>query len=238
MKKIGLIGGLGPEATVDYYKELIGAFNNKGGEMIYPEIIIYSVNMSEFLKMFREKDYSSAISFLLEKLYSLKEAGAEFAAISANTPHLLFDEVKEQSPLPLVSIVEATLRETIKKGLKRPGLIGTGFTMDASFYQDVFKKQGIEVIVPDKEDKELINNKLFSEIELGIFSNETRDIFIDIIHKMVMINKIDSIILGCTEFPLLLPESTYAGIPVLNTTRIHVNEIIEICLKDFAVAGI
>ncbi len=238
MKKIGLVGGLGPEATVDYYKELISAFNNKGGEMNYPEIIIYSVNMSEFLKMFREKDYRSAISFLLEKLHSLKNAGAEFAAITANTPHLLFDEVIEQSPLPLISIVEATLRKTIKKGLKRPGLIGTGFTMDASFYQDVFKKQGIEVIVPEKQDKELINYKLFSEIEMGIFSNETRELIIGIIDKMVKINEIDSIILGCTEFPILLPESSYAGIPALNTTRIHVNEIIENCLTYVVGAGI
>jgi aspartate racemase len=238
MKKIGLVGGLGPEATVDYYKEIIGAFNSKGADMIYPEIIIYSVNMSVFLKMFREKDYSNAVSFLLEKLHSLKNAGAEFAAISANTPHLLFDEVKEQSPLPLVSIVEATLRETIRNGLKRPGLIGTGFTMNASFYQDVFKKQGIEVIVPEKEDKELINTKLFSEIEMGIFSNDTRELFIGIIDKMVKFNTIDSIILGCTEFPLLLPESSYAGIPVLNTTKIHVNEIIKNCLMDTAGVGI
>jgi aspartate racemase len=238
MKKIGLVGGLGPEATVDYYKELIGAFNNKGGEMVYPEIIIYSVNMSEFLKMFREKDYRNAITFLMEKLHSLKDAGSDFAAITANTPHLLFDDLKEQSPLPLVSIVEATLRETIKKGFKRPGLIGTGFTMNATFYQDVFKKQGIEVIVPEEEDKELINYKLFSEIELGIFSNETRDLLIGIIFKMVKINGIDSIILGCTEFPLLLPESSYAGIPVLNTTRIHVTEIIETCLSEVADTGI
>jgi aspartate racemase len=238
MKKIGLVGGLGPEATVDYYKEIIRAFNNYGGEMIYPEIIIYSVNMSEFLKMMREKDYRNATSYLLEKIDKLKDAGSDFAAITANTPHLLFDDVKELSSLPLISIVEATLRETVKKGLKRPGLIGTGFTMDASFYQDVFKKQGIEVIVPEKEDKELINYKLFSEIEMGIFNNETRELFIGIIYKMVRINEIDSIILGCTEFPILLPESSYAGIPVLNTTRIHVNEIIENCLTDVAVTGI
>ena len=117
------------------------------------------------------------------------------------------------------------------KGLKRPGLIGTGFTMNASFYQDVFKKCGLEIIVPETTDKELINYKLFSEIELGIFKEETREMLIGIIEKTVNEQHIDSIILGCTEFPLILRETEYTGIPVLNTTKIHVKEIVNFCLK-------
>ena len=229
MKKIGIIGGLGPEATIDYYKELINAFKNNDGDLNYPEIIIYSVNMSEFLTLMKAKEYDKVTAFLLEKIKGLQLAGAEFAALSANTPHLLFDRLKEEAGIPLISIVEATRDECLKKGLKRTGLFGTGFTMEASFYPDVFKKHGIEVVMPDEKDKVLINYKLFSEIELGIFRDETRQLLIEIIGKMVREQHIDSLILGCTEFPLILNQEMYGGVPVLNTTRIHVETIAKYC---------
>ena len=232
MKKIGIIGGLGPESTIDYYKEIINTFKNESEDLNYPEIIIYSVNMSEFLGLMKEKKYDQVTAYLLEKIEGLKRAGAEFAVLSANTPHLLFDRLKEKSGIPLISIVEATCEECIKKGLKRPGLLGTGFTMEASFFPDVFKKHGIDVIMPDKEDKELINYKLFSEIELGIFKDDTRRILIRIIEKMVQEQHIDSLILGCTEFPLILKEAFYAGVPILNTTKIHVDAIIKYCVEE------
>lgn len=231
MKKIGLIGGLGPEATVDYYKEIIRAFSRDNADLNYPEIIVYSVNMSEFIGLMKLKEYNKAASFLLEKLEALKRAGADFAAITANTPHLLFDELERKSPLQLISIVEATSMEAVNRKLKRPGLYGTGFTMNASFYPEVFKRSNMEVIMPDEAEKEIINQKLFSEIEHGIFKDETRKLLIDIIQKMKDEKQIDSIILGCTEFPLILNEPEYCGIPVLNTTQIHVNKIVEACLK-------
>jgi aspartate racemase len=231
MKKIGIIGGLGPEATIDYYKEIINSFKNENGDLIYPEIIIYSVNMSEFLNLMKEKKYDQVTTFLLEKIEGLKRAGAEFAVLSANTPHLLFDRIKEKCGIPLISIVEAACDESIKRGYKRTGLFGTGFTMEASFFTDIFKEHGIHVIMPDKEDRELINYKLFSEIELGIFKDDTRRMLIGIIEKMVQTQHIDSLILGCTEFPLILKESSYAGIPMLNTTKIHVDAIVRYCFE-------
>lgn len=231
MKKIGIIGGLGPEATVDYYNQIINAFKNETEEFNYPEIIVYSVNMGEFLGMIKAKKHDDATDYLLERVKNLNSAGADFAAISANTPHLLFDRLKEQSPLPLISIVEATCIESVKKGYKNIGLFGTGFTMEASFYSEVFKKQNINIVMPDREDKELINYKLFSEIELGIFKDETRQVLINIIDKMFQEQHIDSLILGCTEFPLILKESSYAGIPMLNTTKIHVDAIVDYCLN-------
>lgn len=230
MKKIGLVGGLGPEATVDYYKTIIDFFKEKGAALVYPEIIIYSVNMSEFLDLMKRKEYEKATAYILQKTDALKAAGADFAALTANTPHLLFDKLKERATLPLISIVEATAREALTTGLKRPGLFGTGFTMNATFYPDIFKKHGLQIILPEPEDKHIINQKLFSEIELGIFKNETRQLLIDIIQKMIKQQQIDSIILGCTEFPLILTEPEYFGIPVLNTTHIHVKEIIEKCM--------
>jgi len=231
MKKIGIIGGTGPESTVDYYKEIINAFKDESGDMNYPEIIIYSINLGKLMGMMRAKQYDEAIGYLVDKIGCLEKAGAEFAAISANTPHLFFDQINNLSRLPLISIVEATCVVCVNRGFKRPGLIGTGFTMDASFYTDVFSKKGIEVVMPGKEDKELINYKLFSEIELGIFKDETRGQLIQLIEKMVQEQKIDSLILGCTEFPLILTEPEYAGIPMLNTTRIHVDAIVGYCMN-------
>jgi aspartate racemase len=231
MKRIGIIGGLGPEGTIDYYKRIINMFNSQDSNLNYPEIIIYSVNISDFLQLMESKRYEQAVELMLEKLEALKRAGADFAAISANTPHLLFDRINDRSMIPLISIVEATCREALKTGSKRAGLLGTGFTMNSTFYADVFRKENIEIIIPEPDDRELVNYKLFSEIELGIFKEETRDMLIDIIAKMAQKQKIDSIILGCTEFPLILPDSAYAGIPVLNTTAIHVREIVDYCLN-------
>jgi aspartate racemase len=232
MKKIGLIGGLGPESTVDYYREIIKTFNSMGNELVYPEILVYSVNFSEFLSMMREKDNARIISYFLKKINSLAASGADFAALTANTPHVFFNELQDKADIPLVSIVETACAETVAKGLKRPGLFGTGFTMNTPFYQEVFSRHGISIVLPEKNDRELIDHKLFSEIELGIIMDETRDLFIDIIKKMVKKERIDSLILGCTELPLILKDAVYAGIPMLDTTRIHVKEIVNYCLSN------
>lgn len=228
-KRIGLVGGLGPEATLEYYREIIDVFKSTDTSLNYPEIIIYSVNMSELIGMMNRKEYGKVVEYLLRVISSLKKAGAEFAAMSANTPHLVFDDLVKVSPLPLVSIVESACDETKRLGLKRPGLVGTGFTMSGTFYQDVFNRRGITLALPDEPDMKIINEKLFSEIELGIFKDETRNLLIKIIEKMVKEMHIDCLILGCTEFPLILTEPLYAGIPMLNTTKIHVDAIVKYC---------
>lgn len=229
MKKIGIIGGLGPEATVDYYQRIINSFKSGNSDLNYPEIIVYSVNMSEFIGLMRANEYEKATIYLLQRIESLKLAGADFAVLSANTPHQLFDRIISKSTLPLISIVEATCDEARRKGLRRPGLFGTDLTMKASFYPEVFSKQGLEVVIPEAQDMELINEKLFTEIELGIFKDDTRQQLIGIIEKMVYQQHIDSLILGCTEFPLILDKESYAGIPMLNTTQIHVEAIVKEC---------
>jgi len=231
MKRIGLIGGLGPESTVDYYKEIISIFNSRSKDMIYPEILVYSVNFAEFMDMMKKKEHEKLISYLLKKINALAIAGADFAALTANTPHIFFEELNKRADIPLISIVDATCLEARSKGFKRPGLFGTGFTMNATFYQDVFINYDIKIELPQREDRELINYKLFSEIELGIIMNETRDLLIEVIRKMIKKQHIDSLILGCTELPLILRDPEYAGIPMLDTTRIHVREIVNYCLK-------
>ena len=229
MKKIGLIGGLGPEATVDYYKEIHNLFKKENVNLNYPEIIIYSVNMAHFLGLLEKGKLEEATSYIVEKINSLKAAGADFAAITANTPHVLYPEISGTVSLPMISIVEATRREAQKLGVKKPVLFGTGFTMNADFYQKEFSKFNMEIIVPDEEGRTMINTKLFTEIELGIFKEDTRQELLDLVKKMIHKNGIDGLILGCTELPLILKEDSYFDIPVINTTRVHVKEIVDYC---------
>ncbi|HKJ43486.1 MAG TPA: amino acid racemase [Sunxiuqinia sp.] len=229
MKTIGILGGLGPEATVDYYKEIIEAVNqrNNNGSLNYPEIVIYSVNMSRFIGLLENKKYLEASNYIAHCINGLDRAGAEFAVMSANTPHLLFEDIKVKVPIPLISIVDSTLEKANALGFKRCGLVGTIFTMEASFYSDTFKKQGIEIVVPNEKEKQIINNKLFQELELGIFKEETKTVLLNIFKEFKEREGIDSLILGCTEFPVMFTEDEYLGIPFLNTTRIHVEQIVD-----------
>jgi len=231
MKTIGIIGGLGPESTVDYYKEIIAAFNARYDEMAYPEIIIYSVNIDEFMKFVETENWSGLSEWLLEKISSIHRAGAQFAVIASNTPHIVFDEIKSKSPIPLLSIVEETCNKAQEMDLKNVGLMGTKLTMEADFYKKPFISKGMSVVVPSEEEQQFIHHKLFSEIELGIFKDPTREKLLAIAKRMVDEEGVDALILGCTELPLILTQSEY-GIPFLNTTAIHCESIIKHCLQD------
>ena len=230
MKKIGIIGGLGPESTVDYYKEIISSFNTKHPDLAYPEIIIYSANLNEFMEFINKKQWQKISKWLLEKIHSIHQAGAEFTAIASNTPHIVFDEIKTKSPIPLLSIVEETCNKAKEMGLKNVGLMGTKLTMETDFYKKPFISKGISVVVPTEEEQQLIHHKLFSEIELGIFKDSTREDLLSIAKRMADENGIDSLILGCTELPLILAEDRY-GIPFLNTSAIHCESIIKYCIE-------
>jgi aspartate racemase len=231
MKKIGIIAGLGPESTVDYYKEIIKAFNIQYKDLAYPEMIIYSANINKLLEFVDSKNWSEFAEWLGEKVTSVYRAGAEFAAIASNTPHIVFEEVKKSSPIPLLSIVEETCKEAGKLKAKRIGLLGTRLTMESDFYKEHLQDKGISVVIPSETERELIQKRLFSEIELGIFKDSTRDELLKIVKRMKDDDKIDSLILGCTELPLILTESKY-GIPFLNTTAIHCESIVKYCIQE------
>ncbi|MEJ2355105.1 MAG: amino acid racemase [candidate division WOR-3 bacterium] len=231
MKKIGIIGGLGPESTVDYYKEIISAFNTQYKELSYPEMVIYSANINKLLEFVNSKKWSEFADWLGEKVISVYRAGADFAAIASNTPHIVFEEVKKKSPITLLSIVEETCKEAGRLQAKRIGLLGTRLTMESDFYKEHLKDNGISVVVPTKPERELIQERLFSEIELGIFKDSTRDELLGIVKRMIDEDKIDSLILGCTELPLILTESKY-GVPFLNTTAIHCESIVRYCVEE------
>lgn len=228
MKTIGLIGGIGPESTVDYYKAIIATFNTTYADLTYPEILVYSVNLNRLMGFVDTQNWIGLSDWLLSKINSLQRAGAEFAAIASNTPHIVFDQIKARSPIPLLSIVEATCVKARELNLKKVGLMGTKLTMEADFYITPFLSHGIAVFVPTEKEQQLIHHKLFSEIELGIFKDSTKKELLQIAKRMVDEEGIDALILGCTELPLILTEDKF-GIPFLNTAAIHCDSIVRYC---------
>jgi aspartate racemase len=229
MKKIGIIGGIGPESTVDYYKLIINAFHERQAVSGYPEIIIYSADLAALMKILEGRKWDELTDWLLEKVTALHNAGAEFAVIGSNSPHIVFREVCSRSPIPMLSIVEETRRKAQSLGCKRLGLMGTKFTMGSDFFLKSFGENNMQVVVPDDENKELIHHRLFSEIELGIIKDSTREELLCIVKKMIDRHSIDALILGCTELPLILNKDEF-GIPFLNTTAIHAESIVNYCI--------
>ncbi len=228
MKKCGIIGGIGPEATVEYYRGIVDGYRERITDGSYPEIIIHSVNMIRMIGFIQAGDHSSLIKYLASAVNSLKNAGADFAVLSSNTPHIVFDELEKAVALPMISIVREAMKEAENNGLKRCGLLGTAFTMKNDFYRRVFAEKGISVSIPDQESLEVIHSIIFNELVFGKITDESRMKFLDIIDQMKRDEHIDSLILGCTEIPLILKdkESNSAGIPFLNTTGIHVKSIV------------
>jgi aspartate racemase len=229
MKKIGLVGGIGPESTLDYYARIIDAFRAGEAEADYPEIVLYSTNLTELMAIMRTGDMTRLSDWLVDKVQALHRAGADFVAIGSNTPHVVFDQVAARSPIPLVSIVEATRQKAVSLGLKKLGLMGTLFTMQADFYQRAFAAGGMTIIVPSGESQRLIQHRLETEIELGILKDSTHDELLTIAKEMIDREGAEGMIMGCTELPLILSQDAYYGVPFLNTTAIHVEHIVETC---------
>jgi len=221
MKTLGIIGGLGPESTLDYYQQIIAFYREPTGDEHYPEFIIASVDLRKGLDFMDANDLSGMADFLLEAIGKLARAGADFGIISANTPHIVFDEVAPKSPIPLISIVEATCAVAKAKSLKRLALFGTRYTMQANFYQKVFAREGIELFVPDAHDQDYIHDKYMNELVPGKFLPETRAGLLAIVDRMKTKNDIGGVILAGTELPLILRDPEHNGIPFLDTTKIH-----------------
>ena len=231
MKKFGLVGGMGPESTIPYYHDIVYGVQEALGELIFPELSIESVNVFEVLRLCGEKQYDKLTEYLMGAINNLAKSGADFAALSANTPHIVVDKLKEQSPIPLISIVEATCEEAKLRGLKKIGLLGTIFTMTGEFFKAPFVKNGIQIIVPTESEIELVNDKISTELELGIVKEETLLFFQKVISRMKNEDGIEAIVLGCTELPLLLNDEV-SPVLCLDTMQIHVRSIVKTIVEQ------
>jgi aspartate racemase len=221
MKTLGIIGGLGPESTIDYYGRIITLYRERTGDGSYPQFIINSVNLKKGLDFMDANNLPGMADYLVEEIGKLILAGATFGLISANTPHIVFDQVASRSSIPLISIVEATCIAAKAKKLKRLALFGTRYTMQASFYPKVFSREGIELLLPDPEDQKYIHDKYLNELVSGKFLPATRAGLLAIVDRLKTGSDIDGVILAGTELPLILRDSEHNGIPLLDTTEIH-----------------
>lgn len=230
MKTLGLIGGTGPESTIDYYRLLTTLYREKA-DGASPPLIINSINLKLMIEWMGANELGKVTDYLVTEFEKLEKAGVDFAALTANTPHIVFDELKQRVRLPLISIVEAACDRAESLGFKSVGLFGTRYTMQAPFYPKVFSFTDIKLVTPNEEEQEYIHEKYFGELLKDVFLPETRAKFLAIADEMKARDGIEALILGGTEIPLLLRIEEHNGIQLLDTTRIHVDRLIEEMLK-------
>jgi aspartate racemase len=228
VKTIGIVGGIGPESTVDYYKLILKRSPELGGSRS-PQIVINSVDFSAMRALLEKGDDAGLADMLVRDIDVLAGAGAGVAIIAANTPHIVFDRVQPRASVPLVSIVEATRDAAESQGLRRLGLLGTRFTTQARFYPDVFAARGLEIVVPEPDDLLYVHEKYVGELVEGRFLDSTRDGLVGVMQRLRDRAGIDGVILGGTELPLIIRDVPF-DLSLLDTTRIHVDAAIRAAL--------
>jgi aspartate racemase len=225
MTRVGLVGGLGPESTIDYYRRILEAWEREEPATA-PSIVIDSLDVHRALELV-DSDRSALTEYLLASLRRLSGVGVDFAVMTANTPHIVFDELAARSPVPILSIVEECAQEARRRGSSRLGLLGTRFTMEAPFYPEVCARYGVAVVVPNASDRAWVHERYVGELLKGEFRDDTRQELIALVGRLREEKGIDGVILGGTELPLLLSSPVIAGIPVVDTTAVHVAAIVR-----------
>jgi aspartate racemase len=232
MRTLGIIGGTGPETTIEYYRRLIAAYRERSPERRAPSLIINSIDSKKLVDLVTANELAQMADYLAAEVERLARAGAGSALIAANTPHLVFDEVESRSPIPMLSVVTATRDAAAAAGLRRLALFGTRFTMQAAFFPEIFQGRQIAIVVPNEAEQAYIHDKYMNELFVGLLLPETRERLIEIVQTMKAREDVDGLILGGTELSLILREPTAAGLPVLDTTQIHVEAAVEWLLQN------
>ena len=221
MTTLGIVGGIGPESTVDYYRSLIQMWREQTKNGSAPSIVLNSIDLKKMLDLIAANELSEVTAYLSGEMERLARAGADVGLFAANTPHIVFDQLQRRSSIPLISIVEATRDAAEELGLRRLGLFGVRFTMQGRFYPDVFSKAGIALVVPEESEQAYIHDKYMNELVKGVFLPETRDRLLAIVDRLAKQEQAQGLILAGTELPLILRD-TRCSIPFLDSTQIHV----------------
>jgi len=222
MRTLGIIGGIGPESTIEYYRMIFARYREKRPDGSSPSIIVNSIDLKRMLDFVAAAQLEELTGYLRVELERLKSAGSDLALMAANTPHVVFDELAQQVSMPLISIVEATCESARARGLHRVGLIGTTFTMQGQFYQKVFEAAGIAVVIPTAEHQAYVHDRYMRELVMGVIKSETRERLWGIVQQMRRHEAIDGVVLGGTELSLIMKDEDSGGLPLLDTTRLHV----------------
>ena len=221
MRTLGIVGGIGPDSTVDYYRSIIHAWREQTKDGSSPSIVVNSIDLKKMLDLVAANELPTLTEYLGDAVQRLARAGADVGLLAANTPHIVFDELQRRSSVPLISIVEVTREAAEELGLCRVGLFGTRFTMQGHFYPNVFSKAGIVLVVPDGNEQAYIHDKYMNELVKSVFLPETRDRLLAIVDRLATEENVQGLILAGTELPLILREAG-CSIPFLDTTQIHV----------------
>lgn len=216
---IGILGGMTPESTVTYYQHIVHAWQQRHGDHRYPEIVIVSLSFQQLEDWMEAGRWDEVERALGAGLRRLGAAGADFGVIATNTMHLLFDRLAAASPLPLLSIVEATARAIVDQGLSTVGLLGTRFTMEQPFYAQGLARHGIATLVPEQQAREDVHRVIMRELSMGTLNEASRRRYLEIIGSLIA-RGAQGIVLGCTEIPLLVRPG-HTTVPLFDTATLH-----------------
>jgi len=230
MKKIGLIGGLSPESTAHYYDIICREYNRKFGRLNFPDMTIECLNLQTLVERFNIDDWSGVAAILLQALNRLERAGAEFAAILANTPHNAYDLIRDKTPLPIVTIMDATAAALVSDDRKKVGLLGTRPTMEYGFFQKHFQSRGMDTLVPNKSDRRELDRIIWEELSHGVIKAESQELARSMLERLKK-GGAEVTVLGCTELCLLI-EPEDSPIPLYDTTKLHAAAILNFALND------
>ena len=229
MKTIGLIGGITPESTILYYRILNDLALKEFGSSSSSKVIINSMNFGEIQDLQKAGQWDQLNDIMADAGKSLESAGADYILICANTMHLCIDAIKKVVSIPVIHIAEATSKEITKIKLNKVALLGTKYTMENTFFTDILKRNGLDTIIPDDTDRQIIHDIIYDELALGILNNYSKQKYIDIIQKLIK-QGAEGIILGCTEIPLLIEQEDVL-VPIFDTTKIHATEVFKLAIN-------
>ena len=227
MKKIGLVGGTGPESTLIYYKELNRRINERSGGTDFPEITIESLNLNRALGYVEREQYEELAAYVSQAICNLEKGGAQVIALTAATMHIVYDMVAQKIHTPFISIPETAAEYAASKGYHRVGLLGTIFTMEKDYLSKAFISRGIEVTVPDPATRVLVNERISKELEYGVVKEATVEELQSVIQNMKNEHGIEAVILGCTELPLALNDEN-SPVPCIDIMEIHIDRLVEL----------
>lgn len=222
MKTIGLIGGMSAESTVTYYKVINSVVNQKLGGFHSAKCLLYSVDFDEIERCQMSGEWEKSGEILADAARRLQKGGADFLVLCTNTMHKVAHAIQSAVRIPFLHIAEATARRVKDAGIGRVCLLGTAFTMEEGFYKDVLARNGIDVIVPDADDRKTVNDVIYGELCHGVIKDESRAKFVGIINKAAALGARGAI-LGCTEIGLLVGDGDIT-LPVFDTALIHAEE--------------
>jgi aspartate racemase len=229
MKTLGLIGGLSWYSTTVYYRTINQLTNERLGSSHSAKLILFSVDFEEFRILQNKGDWNAVEKMLSDVAIQLENAGADCIVMCTNTPHLVADTIRQKIKIPLLHIAEETAKEIVSQKINKVGLLGTKFTMENSFFRDRLSQFGIESIVPDDADKDYIHASIFNELTKGLFRDETKSKFLDIINKLKS-SGTKGVVFGCTEFSILI-NPVDCSIPIFDTTAIHSKAAVDFALS-------